>query len=409
MVWFFLFLALLILGGCNGEDERFIPITGSSIKAFDDEIISFIQTHDVPAAAYAIIREGRLVLAAGYGYADLASTEPTRPDHLFRVASISKPITAVAALKAAENGQLELDTPIHTLLSDHFAEGGPADQRFLEITPRHLLSHTSGINQELLLRTREVASEMNAANPPDADVIVSYSTRLPLGYAPGSDVTYTNTSYTVLGRVIERATGMPYEDYVRLHVFAPGSISRARIGGSQRSERLDDEVEYDSRGNLWTSIFPNEKSVEAAYGAIHLHGFDASSGWVMSVIDLARFAASVDGHKGVPDILSQESLVEMATNRTPPGSSIGAGWFIGTIEVEGQQLRLLDHSGGMPGTTSYLGIREDGFIVAAVLNTWKENGDLFDAFIGSFNSALSAVESWPEVDLFSRAPPVPIE
>lgn len=395
------FALLASVAGCRRGPFRTIPVTGVGIPAFDRPIKMFMAVMDVPGGAYAVARDGRLVLSAGYGHADLARTQPVRPDHLFRVASLSKPITAVAVLLAAEQGRLDLDAPIITHISDLFPSEGPLDPRFQRITPRHLLSHSSGITRDSILRTRDAAALAGETNPPSSEAVVILAASESLGFEPGTSIRYSNTGYATLGRVLERATGVPYEDYVRTKVLAPADIQHASVGGPRQQDRLPNEVEYDSRGQRWNSIFDNEGLVDAAYGAIHLRGFDAASGWVMSVEDLARFGASVDGHPGRPDLLTPASHALMIADAAPPGfSDQGAAWHLRWVEADGARHRLWEHSGGMPGTSAYLSIRADGLVVAAVLNTWDKDGRVLNAFRSSLDKAIDAVEVWPDRDLF---------
>ena len=404
-----LFILLLFAAvGCDsgsGPDfnaDRPIPRTGESVPEIDAYARAFMEKWDVPGAAYAVVWQGRLVVAAGYGYADLARTQPVRPDHLFRVASVSKPITAVAVLKAVEDGLVSLDAKAFDLLADLLPPTGPADARLLDITVEDLLHHTSGFtvygNNDPFRRTKEVASVMGVPNPPSSEAIVGFMARQPLGFAPGEGFAYTNVGYVTLGRIIERVTGMPYEDYVRSQVFAPMGVTRARIGGARREERLDGEVEYDSRGIVWPSIFDGESNVPAAYGGVHTQAFDASSGWVLSAVDLARFATSVDGEATVAELLSPSMQRYMVT--PPPSSSVGAAWFV--REVDGFRLWL--HQGIMPGTTAYLATREDGITVAAVLNTVieKDLNDFVDDFVEGFSRAVISIKTMPDRDLFPR-------
>ncbi len=160
------------------------------------------------------------------------------------------------------------------------------------------------------------------------------------------------------------------------------------------------EPNDDSRGIVWPSIFDGETNVPAAYGGVHTKGFDASSGWVLSAVDLARFATSVDGEATVPELLSPSMQRYMVTDGTPPGSSVGAAWFV--REVDG--LRLWLHEGGMPGTTAYLATREDGITVAAVLNTIieKDLNEFGDDFIEGFSRAVISIKTMPDRDLFPR-------
>lgn len=360
--------------------------------------------HNVPGASFAIVKDGRLVLAAGYEYADLARTQPVQPESLFRVASVSKPITAVAVMKAVDDGLLDLDTPVAELISDLLPKDGLGDQRFRRITTRHLLSHTSGLQEELLLQTKEVARKMKTDNPHPADAIVSYAMRLTLGSDPGEQYHYSNTGYVIVGRVLEAVTGMPYEAYVRDTVLKPIGVTRARIGGPRRSDRLAGEVEYDARGNKDGSIFSGQWRANAAYGGLHLKGFDISSGWVASAIDLARFSAAADGKPSIKEILSPEAFAVMLKQSTPPEQQpYGLGWNVRAIGEGPNALKNWDHTGSMGGTSAYLGVFEDGSIYVGLLNTFSFEGPaMFNDFIAAFIEGVQAVDAidWPEHDLF---------
>ncbi len=397
---------LITVMGCTARQQPGIPTSGDGVEAFDAHILSFMQEHDVLGASYAVVKDGRLVLAAGYGYADLARNEAARPDHLYRTASISKPVTAVAALKASEQGVLDLDAPIYELLPPSIRRDEPADPRFKQITTRHILSHTSGIGTELLIRTREVSEAMGVENPPSPDAIAAYAMRFPLNSTPGTRYRYSNTAYLFVGRVLEHATGMPYEEYVRTQVLAPASIRRAQINGSRRDQRLAGEVEYDSRGQRSRSVFGEGEETDSAYGQLHLRGFDTSSAWVFSAVDLARFGASVDGHERVPDILSARSIRLMTTRETPPDQTrIGLGWHLGRAGQGSKRARLWDHNGAMSGTTAYIAVTEAGDVYVGLLNTRGDAG-MFNAFRQSFASAIHAVERWPDRDLFPKYKPI---
>jgi N-acyl-D-amino-acid deacylase len=135
---------------------------------------------------------------------------------------------------------------------------------------------------------------------------------------------------------------------------------------------------------------------------------DASSGWVASAVDLARFAAAIDGDPVVPDVLSEESRRRL---RTPHGlggrSRYAAGFYVATAaEAQGAGLDavgFLDHSGGMPGTNSYLHVRDDGIAVVFVANGAAEGNGL-DAFLRRLLAEVSRLETWPDGDLFPAYP-----
>ncbi|MEJ1938507.1 serine hydrolase domain-containing protein, partial [Nostoc sp. NIES-2111] len=124
-----LFLALSLCG----QTGPFVP----ELASLDRAISSLLAKYSIPGAAAALAKDGRLLYARGFGTADLASQEPVQPDSLFRIASLSKPITAIAVLQLVENSKISLDTRVLPFLGRTAA----ADPRYADITVRHLLQH----------------------------------------------------------------------------------------------------------------------------------------------------------------------------------------------------------------------------------------------------------------------------
>ena len=144
---------------------------------------------------------------------------------------------------------------------------------------------------------------------------------MPLDFNPGEKYVYSNFGYAILGRVIERLSGMPYEEYVRARVLQPVGANRTRQGKSRMSDALADEVKYYCRepglgltAPLVPSVFPGEGTVPLNYGGFHLEAMDANGGWVSSTVDLLRFMGGVDGRANRPDILSAGLVAEMTSN-----------------------------------------------------------------------------------------------
>ncbi len=130
-------------------DADALPITGKAheaLKSFDQMMTSFVTLHDIPGAALAVTRNGRLVYARGFGYADREKKEPTQPDTLFRIASVSKPVTGAAVLRLVEKGKLSLTDHAFDFLDlkPHFEKGGKIDPRLKDVTIQPLLHHTAG-------------------------------------------------------------------------------------------------------------------------------------------------------------------------------------------------------------------------------------------------------------------------
>ena len=139
---------------------------------------------------------------------------------------------------------------------------------------------------------------------------------MPLDFDPGEKFAYSNFGYIVLGRVIERVSGMPYAEYVRARVLQPVGANRTQQGRSRMRDALADEVKYYWPGAgvnapLVPSVFPGEGMVPFNYGGFHLEAGDASGAWVSSTVDLLRFLAGVDGRANRPDILGPGLVAEM--------------------------------------------------------------------------------------------------
>src|SRR5258708_10477518 len=153
----------------------------------------------------------------------------------------------------------------------------------------------------------------------------------PLDFDPGTRSVYSNFGYCILGRVIEKVTGQPYEEYVRKNVLAPMGIERMRIGAALLSGRAPGEVKYYDypEAGLASSIFPaSPGQVPSPYGAYDMRTLDSHGGWIASAIDLVRFVNGVDG-RGRPAFLRQRRIRQMVARPAAPLAHSGAPTFLG--------------------------------------------------------------------------------
>ena len=246
-----------VLRGPGYRSETASPniSTGKSdprLASYDRRMREFLEKHRVPGASVAVTVDGRLVHARGYGYADIAKQEPVQPTSLFRIASISKPITAVAVLQLVEQGKLKLEDKVFDVLesqSEIEKAGSDFDPRLKEITIRHLLEHRGGWDRDksfdAMFQSVRFARDLGTPPPAGPAEVIRAMFRQKLDFAPGERYAYSNFDYCLLGRVIEKLTGKAYEAYVKEHVLAPLGITSMRIGGdaprrprSQRSPVL---------------------------------------------------------------------------------------------------------------------------------------------------------------------------
>ncbi|MEX0867401.1 MAG: serine hydrolase domain-containing protein, partial [Pirellulales bacterium] len=278
------------------------PVTGladASLEPLDRMLRSFVREQQVPGAALAVSRHGKLVYARGFGYANVEQQTPVAPDALFRIASVSKPVTAVAVLQLAERGKLKLDSPVldQIVSPPEKSEAKHLDPRWRKVTIRHCLQHTGGWDREAsfdpIAQPRRIVKE----GAPSPQVIIGYMLRRPLDFEPGQRYAYSNFGYLLLGSAIQRATFQEYETYIRRHVFQPLGVARARLGRPLLADRFEREVRYyDARSRLGPSLYaPNRgQSVPLPYGAENFAAFQAHGGWIASAVDLVRFASALD-------------------------------------------------------------------------------------------------------------------
>jgi N-acyl-D-amino-acid deacylase len=402
--------AIILVSACGGSNssQPAIVIEGAGVERIDSAMNGVMNRHAPPGISVAVARDGKLVFAKAYGFANIAGTEALTPDHMFRVASVSKPVTGIAVLRAAEQGLLGFDEKAFDVLASYLPLNG-ADPRIGDIEIWHLMHHTGGWNlydypSDPLFRSLEVAQVVNSTMPPDPQALTRWIAMQPLAFDPGSNFAYTNIGFVLLGRILEQASGLTYEDFVQQHVLQPAGITRTRLGGITKGERLPGEVEYEFFSNsIWKSVFDGTTVIpEPAYGGLNLLGFDASSAWVFSAVDLVKLAAASDGNSAYPDIISSQSFDTMIERGTPAGSSvIGVAWFLG-LDSNGVTTEW-NHFGGMPGTVSLLARLRSGVIVAVITNTAR-NQNFTDDLFNSTISAVNGITDWPDVDLFGNYP-----
>lgn len=395
-----------------GRTAQRIPITGPSapgMESFDRVIPSLMRDWDIPGGSVAVVKDGRLLLAHGYGLADKDQNTDVQPGALFRVASVSKPITSVAILRLVENGKLGLDDPAFDILGRLKPSGGVADERVNDITIRMLLQHAGGwdieeLGYDPMFSSVRIAEAEGTEPPAEAETIIRYMLKQRLSFAPGTGYAYSNFGYNVLGRVIEEISGQSYETHVKENVLAPMGISRMQIGHTRKSQRIEGEVHYYG-GGLVDSVFPDQGLVPRPYGGFHLEAMDAHGGWVGSSIDLLRFMTRVDGWASIADMLSDNTLQTMTARPQIPRWQ-GSNWYYALGWSVRPQPGNWWHNGSQPGTSSILvraGQQGRKLAWAAVFNSRPPSWQRFNSEMdGALWEAVGNVSSWPTHDLFEQ-------
>lgn len=392
-----------------------IPISGDPVpelSAFEDLVTATMQKWNLPGGQLAIAYEGRLIYNRGFGFASIEDAEVTRPDHLFRIASTTKPITTVAILRLVDAGQLALDTPVFSLLALEGPVNAPYDDRLDSITVEQLLVHSGGWNSEegydpQYLPWPLLASQaLGAENPAEAETIVRFMLSQPLDFDPGTASAYSNFGFNVLGRVIEHVSGQSYEEYVTDEVLTPAGITTMSVGGTTLAERKADEVRYYSSPGLEPapSVYPGAGFVPFAYGGYYMPPLDSHGGLIGSAANLVRFALAVDGQRG-DALLTTDSVTAMETTERPPSAASGAGNAETSLGL-GFNREAIDggyewsHAGALEGSNcSWLVRKPNGTVCAWVFNSLPEDfGSFFGETIPTMQQMLAETTVWPATD-----------
>jgi len=375
-------------------------LSTARLGAIDAFVRDYMADRNLPGLSLALMREGRLVFARGYGWADTAAGDLADPLHRWRIASVSKPVCAVSALRALE------DSPAWDLDDTAFGTNGlfgtdygnttlfPYNTRERAITLRQLLNMTAGWDsQGKLWYNDEPGYGENHAQ------IIGYQLdNVNPTRDPGTFYLYNNINYQVAARIPEKLSGKTFEAYTEEHVFNPSGITSMAMGGRTAASRLPNEVAY-YPGNTWGSpenVWPAR--------------MDGSTAWVAKPSDLLLMARRIDGHPRHRDILTPASVNAMRLAGNQPDSNgnlstYGLGWYPSTRHG----LTWWQHNGAMAGSQALLCISQDGSQgLAYATNSVHTNDTFSGAFRDGVLDLMDGIEdadAWPAIDLFGKFNP----
>lgn len=344
-----LFVLFVLLGSSAAAEQT--GLSKSKIDEIEKAISSEMSRQNIPGLSVAIVADGQLGWSNGYGFADLENFVPAKAATVYRLGSISKTITAVAAMQLAEQGKLDLDAPVQKYVPSFPSKPWP-------ITPRQLLGHLSGIRH---YKGDEISSTRHYTSLVDALAIFKDE---PLLHEPGTKFFYTTYGFNLLGCVIEGASGMKYVDYVRENIFRPAGMDRIR----------PDDV-YEIIPNRAQGYSKMENGQLRNSGLADTSNKIPGGGFCSTVIDLAKFAIALQNG----DLLTKETLARMWTRqKTREGQQVdyGLGWAI----AERNGLKGVAHGGGQQRVTTFLAVFPEKR-VALVLMTNLERAQGIPAFV----------------------------
>jgi CubicO group peptidase (beta-lactamase class C family) len=394
----------------TSEDWRATGHKVSALASFEHHIRDFMQARSIPAGALAVARKKKLIFARAYTSPDEAML--TEPNSLFRIASISKPLTATAIMRLVQENRLALSARVAQILNlgPLLPEG--ADGRMRDVTVLDLLQHLGGWDRQEsfdpMFRDRTIAQALNVTLPISKKHITAYMANQPLQHTPGTTYAYSNYGYCLLGQIIAQITQQPYQDYLRQAVMTPLGITNPRLGRTLPQHRQVHEVTYHSQKKGKTVHDHSQAIVPSPYGAWNIENMDAHGGWLASAVDLLRFAVSFHDPEKSP-ILDQSALESMFAppKNIKPEEYIagnvyyGCGW---SVRDWGQGRRNIWHGGSLPGTHTLLVKRWQDELSWCVLFNQRDDpsGLAYGAIDGLLHDAADAVKQWPEHDLFDE-------
>ncbi|MGB5929317.1 MAG: serine hydrolase domain-containing protein [Cyclobacteriaceae bacterium] len=374
----------------------------SQMEGFDYEVEKFMKRWGVKGAAVAVVKDSRLLYTKGFGMADADAGEITQPSHRFRIASVSKLVTAIAIMKLVEEGKLSLDQQVfgpEGILNDS-AYLDYNDRKIEKITVSHLLTHSAGWSSRAgdpMFMDKAVSQWAGKPLPLEVPDYIRFTLNRRLSYYPGTRSIYSNVGFVILGEVIARTAKTDYESYVQTNILYPLGIYDMSIGKSRPEDRGQGEVAYYDKQNAphRLSSFGTGELVPRTYGGTHIEALGAAGGWVASVTDLMRLMTAVDGWEDREDILSAESIRIMT--EPAPSYLSPMGWR--AVNGMGRWWR----TGTLAGTSAVMVRKQDGVSYVMVTNTSTWKGSRFSRELDrTMGRALSRVAEWPEVDLFEH-------
>jgi len=343
-----------------------------SLSRLDKKMFKSMNDWKLAGMSLAISRNDSLLYVKGYGMAD--NGEPMTPGHILRVASVSKLITAVGIMKLSESGKLSLEDKVFGedgILCDSLYTKfiGSRMNDYGKISVEHLLRHQGGFRRDPMFGIKDIMDELQLQDPPDDEDLLKLILSSSLRFEPGTWQRYSNAGYFLLGKIIEKASGEPYEQYMRDSVLIPAGCFDMHIGGNYYEDRLPGEVRYHAHlgdGQFIPDWRSPTDSVERCYGGNDISMLGSAGGWVCSPAELSRLVASIDNNPIVPDILSEESINKMVEYFDENTYSLG---WVDTDPQKGWK-----RTGTLSGTHALILRYPDGECWTLVTNTSTYRG-----------------------------------
>ena len=344
----------------------------SLLAGFDQQVKDYMTYWGLKGVSLSVMRNDSLLFSKGYGYAD--TKVPMKPGHILRMASVSKLVTAVGIMILQERGQLSLKEQVFGpggILDDSLYNSVITDTLYYKITVEDLLRHKGGFSKkggDPMFSTRWIMMQNRWKEVPTKEQLMQVQLSRQLKFEPGTWQDYSNFGYLALSMVIEKVSGMPYEDFMQENVLRPAGCIGFRLAGNYYTDKHPDEVRYYvQKDDEPAEEFNNSgRKVPRCYGGNDVAGLLGAGAWVGSTPELALLVASIDGKPEVPDIISKESVEAMTEYFDPDTYSLG--W--NDTKPTGEWTR----TGTFAGTSALVKYFPDGECWVFITNTSTYKG-----------------------------------
>lgn len=378
--------------------EGTLPETGelgADLAPLNELMRSMVSDNNIPGATLAVAFEQTMLFERGFGYSELDPVTPMSPTANMRIASLSKPITAVAILLLVQDGSLQLDEGALKYLEKHpkgrfdSAAAIAVDDRWQHVTVRHLLQHSGGFDRDAskdtVFQLPEISKTLDLKKLARSNDMVRFQLGRPLDFDPGSKYAYSNIGFCLLGRIIEAVSGKDYGEFVQERILTPCGMTQTRLAKTRFKDRADDEAHYYTQTGkkspaVWLGFDPKGRSrleiVPQPYGMWDIEVMDSHGGWTSMAGDLVRFIMALETPE--KPLLTAELRRTMLSPPSfdPDGTAgywYGCGWNVRNLTDDGAATYW--HNGLLAGTSTLMVHRRDGYIWAVLFNCDKTKDD----------------------------------
>jgi len=392
----------------QANQESITGRAGPGLESIDHAVVEVMGKQRIPGASLSIARNGKLVFARGYGFADVQTKASVRPESLFGLASVSKAITAVTTLALVDQKRVALDDHVFKILN-HLQppRGERVDPRLHAITLRMCLNHSGGWDRKRSGDPNSfeprVVRALGVRQPVSDQELARFMMGRPLDFNPGTEAHYSNFGFVLLGLIIEHIAGVPYVEAVEKITLRPLGLGRIRMTPAHPGYLPGEVHRYalEPRRSLEGGNFPMMR---------------AAGGWAAPTVEMTRLLTEISGRRG-SGFLSAKMLGEMTAAPPPPlvanpkgTGDFGLGWDTVIPSVDGPTYQK---GGALSGIHTLIEHRPNGldwalFVNASVVGNkqGQDNAEppMWADIQHKVRMSMDAIKAWPDVDYFKEFP-----